>query len=142
MPQQFVVPQFIDVENKILGPLTVRQFIIFLVAAGLIVLCFRLASFWLAAIMSVIIFGLSGTFAFLRINGRPFHFLLLNMIQTLRKPTLKVWNKEISAKELRVRTKKEGKKPELLLVKKPLSASKLTQLSLIVDTGGAYQEEE
>ncbi|KKS92044.1 MAG: hypothetical protein UV69_C0039G0006, partial [Parcubacteria group bacterium GW2011_GWE2_43_12] len=29
--QQFVVPQFIDVEDKIIGPITVRQFIIIMV---------------------------------------------------------------------------------------------------------------
>ncbi len=35
--QQFVVPQFIDVEDKILGPLTVRQFLIMLVSC---LICF------------------------------------------------------------------------------------------------------
>lgn len=142
MIQQFVVPQFIDVENKIIGPLTVRQFIIFLAGAGLIVLCFKMATFLLAMAISVPIFALTGTFAFLKINGRPFHFFMLNIIQTLKKPTMKVWNKEISAKEVAGKKDKEEKKPGLVIVKRPLSASKLTQLALIVDTGGAYQEEE
>jgi hypothetical protein len=31
---------------------------------------------------------------------------------------------------------------EVIPTKKPLTASKLTQLSLVVDTGGAYHEEE
>ena len=35
--QQFTVPQFIDVEPKIIGPITTRQFLIFL-AAGLMLL--------------------------------------------------------------------------------------------------------
>ncbi len=69
--QQFVVPQFIDVEAKILGPLTVRQFLIFLFGFGLIFIVFKLASFWMAAIEGVLIFALTGTFAFLKINGRP-----------------------------------------------------------------------
>lgn len=141
MPQQFIVPQFIDVENKIIGPITVRQFIIFLVGFGLIAIIFRIAQFWVAATMSVSIFGITGIFAFLKINGRPFHFLLLNMLQTVRRPTLKTWHKEISYKDIITRKKKQ-KRPELVITKKPVSASKLTQLSLIVDTGGAYQEEE
>ena len=141
MPQQFIVPQFIDVENKILGPITVRQFVIFLIGFGIIVLVFRMAEFWMAAIVSVLIFALTGTFAFLKINGRPFHFLLLNMLQTVRKPILRTWHKQISTKDMKARKKKE-KKSELVIVKKPVSVSKLTQLSLIVDTGGAYQEEE
>jgi len=142
MIQQFVVPQFIDVENKIIGPITVRQFVIFLAGAGLMVLVFRMTTFLFAMAIDVPIFALTGTFAFLKINGRPFHFFLLNMIQTLRKPTLKVWNKNLSAKDLKGKKEKEEKKPGLIIVKKPLSASKLTQLALIVDTGGVYQEEE
>lgn len=141
MPQQFIVPQFIDVENKIIGPITVRQFIIFLIGFGIIAIIFRIAQFWVAATVSVSIFAVTGVFAFLKINGRPFHFLMLNMLQTVRRPTLKTWHKEISYKDIIVRKKVE-KKPELVITKKPVSASKLTQLSLIVDTGGAYQEEE
>jgi len=142
MIQQYVVPQFIDVENKIIGPITVRQFVIFLVGAGLMVLVFRMATFLMAMAINVLIFGLTGTFAFFKINGRPFHYFLLNIIQTIRKPTLKVWNKEISLKELSGKKKKEMKKPAPLIVKKSLSASRLTQIALIVDTGGVYQEEE
>ena len=36
--QMFTVPQFIDVEDKIIGPITTRQFIICLVGLGLLVL--------------------------------------------------------------------------------------------------------
>ena len=136
---QFVVPQFLDVENKIIGPLTVRQFIIFLVGAGLIFIVFKLASFWAAAIEGVLIFSLTGTFAFLKINGRPFHFFLLNLIQTLRRPGLKVWNKQVFAESV-----KEEKIPVVAksnLVKKHLTATRLSELSLVVDTGGAYREE-
>jgi hypothetical protein len=137
--EQFVVPQFIDVEAKIIGPLTVRQFLTFLAGAGLIFLVFKLATFWIAAIEGLFIFALTGTFAFLKINGRPFHYFLLNMLQTLRRPVLKVWNKNVF-----VAVKKEEKKiePPKPIIKKHLTASRLSELSLVVDTGGAYREEE
>jgi hypothetical protein len=136
---QFVVPQFIDVENKIIGPLTVRQFLTFLVGAGLMFAVFKLASFWLAAIENLFIFALTGLFAFLKINGRPFHYFLLNLIQTLRRPTLKIWNKQAIFRREKEEKKKE---PPRMIVKKHLTASRLSELSLVVDTGGAYQEEE
>jgi hypothetical protein len=137
--EQFVVPQFLDVEAKIIGPLTVRQFLTFLGGAGLIFLVFKLATFWIAAIEGLLIFALTGTFAFLKINGRPFHYFLLNLVQTLRRPILKVWNKNVY-----VAAKKEEKKiePPKILIKKHLTASRLSELSLVVDTGGAYREEE
>ena len=138
---QFVVPQFLDVENKIIGPLTVRQFVIFLCGAGLIVLVFKLASFWAAAIEGLLIFALTGTFAFLKINGRPFHFFLLNLIQTVRRPTLKIWNKSLLTEKISADEDLDKKKAPPL-VKKHLTATRLSELSLVVDTGGAYREDE
>ena len=140
---QFIVPQFIDVEDKIFGPISVRQFITFLFGGAIIFIDYELfykTSFWVFALSSVFLFGLTGVFAFLRINGRPFHYFLLNLFNTLKDPRFRVWNKTASNVE---RIKKEKITPqELIPTKKPLSASKLTQLSLLVDTGGAYHEEE
>lgn len=136
---QFVVPQFLDVESKIIGPLTVRQFIIFLAGAGMIFLVFKLASFWMAAIEGILVFALTGVFAFLKINGRPFHFFLLNLIQTLRRPTLKIWNKEVFSEN--IAKEKKVPLPKFIPPKPHLTASRLSELSLVVDTGGAYREE-
>ena len=45
--QQFVIPQFIDVEDKIIGPITVRQFIIMLAGGGLVFISYKLSDFTL-----------------------------------------------------------------------------------------------
>ncbi|MBI5037337.1 MAG: PrgI family protein [Candidatus Kerfeldbacteria bacterium] len=136
--QQFIVPQFLDVENKIIGPLTVRQFITFLIGAGMIFIVFKLANFWAAAIEGVLIFALTGVFAFAKINGRPFHHFLLNMMQTLRRPTLTIWHKQYDNSS--VKEEKEKPAPPPPSKKQRLTESRLTELSLVVDTGGAYQE--
>ncbi|MFH0805259.1 MAG: PrgI family protein [Patescibacteria group bacterium] len=137
--QQFVVPQFLDVEAKIIGPLTVRQFLIFLVGAGLMFVMFKLATFWIAAIEGLLLFALTGVFAFLRINGRPFHFFLLNMIQTLRRPALKVWGRAVHPED--IKHEKQRKQPAPFVPKQHLTATRLSELALVVDTGGAYREE-
>jgi len=137
--QQFVVPQFLDVESKIIGPLTVRQFLIFIVGAGLIFIVFKLATFWMAAIEGLLIFAITGIFAFLKINGRPFHFFLVNMLMTLKRPTQKIWKKEWNPADFVQEKKKE--KERKIVVKKRLTKSRLSDLSLVVDTGGAYREE-
>ncbi|MFZ6035690.1 MAG: PrgI family protein [Patescibacteria group bacterium] len=136
--QQFIVPQFLDVESKIIGPLTVRQFITFLIGAGMIFLVFKLATFWAAAIEGVLIFALTGVFAFAKINGRPFHHFLLNLLQTVRRPTLTVWHKNYELSK--VKEEKEKQPPARPHKKQRLTESRLTELSLVVDTGGAYQE--
>ena len=79
------------------------------------------------------------TFAFLKINGRPFHYFLLNLIQTLRRPSLKIWNKEVYFDE--IAKEKKTPTPKYIPPKQHLSATRLSELSLVVDTGGAYREE-
>ncbi|MDP2683555.1 MAG: hypothetical protein Q8P20_00710 [bacterium] len=137
--QQFVVPQFLDVESKIIGPLTVRQFLIFIVGSGLIFVVFKLASFWMAAIEGLLIFAITGVFAFLKINGRPFHFFLVNLLMTLKRPIIKVWRKEYNPDDFKKEEKKDPIKQ--IVIKKRMTNSRLSDLSLVVDTGGAYREE-
>lgn len=139
--KQFVVPQFIDVEDKIIGPITVRQFIILLVTLGLIFLSYKLFDFTLFAIIGLILFGFGGTLAFLRINGQPFHYFLLNLLQTYQRPWLKIWDKTPDASELRELIKEIKIEPsgEIIPQKPRISSSRLAEISLIVNTGGVYE---
>ncbi|MCU0679784.1 MAG: PrgI family protein [Planctomycetes bacterium] len=139
--QQFTVPQFIDVESKILGPITTRQFLIFVVAAIIIGLSYKLFDFALFITISLPVFSLAGTLAFFKINGRPFHFFLLNLVQTFRRPPLRVWNHKLGIsdnEEIKV-TKYADKES---FEAKELKRSRLAELSLIVDTQGRYQGED
>lgn len=137
--QQFTVPQFIDVEPKIIGPITARQFLTLLAAALLIFIAYKIFDFGLFLVVGIFIFALAGTIAFLKINGRPFHYFILNLIQTFKKPSTRIWNNRISSFE-----KKEDKeiKYEDIIPNKELDAAKLAELSLVVDTKGKYQGEE
>ena len=141
--QQFVVPQFIDVEDKVIGPITVRQFIILLVAGGLVFAAYKLSDFTLFLFNLLLIAVFTILFAFIKINGRPVHYFILNVIQTLKKPFLRIWDKELNDFELK---QKMEKKEAVVVVKrrqKPLfGITRLAELSLIVDTGGVYEGEE
>lgn len=143
MAKTFTVPQFIDVESKIIGSLTIRQFLISLSGLILMFIFFKLFSFLLFAVLSVFTFIIFGSFAFLKINGRPFHFFVLNFIQTARSTSLRVWNHRNKLKDEEEapveETSKEKKEPP----RKPkLSSSKLSEVALIVDTQGAYRGEK
>lgn len=136
--QQFTVPQFIDVEDKIIGPITARQFIIFLVAAILMAISYRLFDFALFATVSTIVFLLAVLLGFVKINGRPFHLFLLNLIQTWRRPNIRVWNNRLA------RVIDEEKIPTLKFdstksSKEYYKKSRLAELSLVVDTEGEYR---
>lgn len=143
MQTQFVVPQFIDVEDKIFGPVTARQFVILLVSSLLIVLAYKLADFALFVFILVILGGGSLVVAFVKINGQPFHYVILNIIQTLRRPSLRIWNKVFDAADLkRLRDEARVIVPEAAAPVRKISYSRLRDLSLTVNTGGYYQSEE
>ncbi|MFH1430328.1 MAG: PrgI family protein [Candidatus Uhrbacteria bacterium] len=140
---KFMVPQFIDVEDKIFGPITTRQFIILLLGCGVGFVFYKVFSFWIFVLFGVILLGFCGTLAFLRVNGMPFHFFLLNIIQTFRRPHLRVWDKTYTDSELRdfLQQRVEAP-PPALPQKEPISTTKLQELSLIVNTGGVYNPDE
>ncbi len=142
MPQQFVVPQNIDSEPKLLGPITPRQFLIIFAAVLLCALLKVLLSFVLFVVVSIPIAIIALVVAFVKINGQSFHYFILNIIQTFKKPKIRVWKKDLSDDYLRQFVRKETKKEEEKFVRKEfVGTSRLNELSLIVNTGGAYRPE-
>lgn len=140
--QQFVVPQFIEVEDKIFGPITTRQFLIILAAALIIFIAYKFADFTLFLIILVVIGGLALTFAFVKVNGQTFHYFLLNILQTARRPSLRVWNKNYTEEELNYLRQRQ---PEEIIKKearKPVRTEHIRNLSLVVNTGGFYRPED
>lgn len=137
-----MVPQFIDVEDKIFGPITVRQFLILLVAGGFIFLAFRFADMALFIILLILIGGVALVFAFVKINGQSFHYFVLNIIQTLKRPSLRIWRVDYDKKELDFLRKSKVETPEEVAVRKPARRERIRDLSLLVNTGGFYQPED
>lgn len=141
--QQFTVPQFLDVEEHIIGGITVRQFVILVIGTFLIFLSYRLLTFDYFIVVAILLLALVGTLAFLKVNGMPFHYFILNFLQTNLRPSVRVWLKEFSYQELKLLAvkKAEVKPVEVAPLKQALRNSSLSELALIVDTGGAYKGE-
>ncbi|MBU0707944.1 PrgI family protein [Patescibacteria group bacterium] len=142
MPLQFTVPQFIDIEDKIFGPISVRQFGVILGGGVVVAVQYFLFPFIFFIFSGLLSLGLILIFAFYKINGQYFHYFLLNFATTLRRPRLKLWNKRLELDDLkRAQEKSEEKIITVTPAKIIPPTSRLRELSLIVDTGGAYGEE-
>ncbi|PIR78457.1 MAG: hypothetical protein COU28_01490 [Candidatus Magasanikbacteria bacterium CG10_big_fil_rev_8_21_14_0_10_36_16] len=140
--QQFIVPQFIDVEDKIIGPITTRQFLIMLVAGIIIFLFYRFGDFTLFIFALVLFGGLALLFSFVKINGQTFHYFVLNVVQSVKKPSLRIWRKHYDKKELDD-LRKEVKISEILNSnKKSVKRKHIRDLALLVNTGGYYRPED
>jgi len=69
---EYQVPQFIEVEGKIVGPLTLKQFIYIAGAGGLCIVFFAYLNVVLALLFSAAVVGFAVTLAFYKVNGKPF----------------------------------------------------------------------
>ena len=91
---QFQVPQFIETEDKIVGPLTLKQFLYIAAAGGLSLMFYFVLQTWLWVIFSVIVVGAAAGLAFVKINGRPLSKILLASIHFYWQPQTYVWQPE------------------------------------------------
>lgn len=91
---QFIVPQFIDVETKIIGPVTPKQFVILIIMAGLIFLSYKLADFTLFILEAIFLFGIGITLCFVKVNSQPVYYFLISLVQVFKKPSIRVWKRE------------------------------------------------
>lgn len=123
-----------------MGPVTARQFVILLVTAVVVAITYSLTGFgWFIGLMiPEVSVGL--VIAFVKINGQTFHYFMLNFVQTLRKPRLRVWIKDLSDAVLKQYLHHEAPPPVVVIPKKDfISSGRLNELALVVNTGGMYR---
>jgi hypothetical protein len=127
---QFQVPQFIEVEDKIFGPLTFKQFVYFVGGAGLSFIMWRYMPIYVSGPFIIGVMGFAAALALGQWNGRPFIFGLEHGFYYLVGSKLYLWSHERKMKK---------KKDPVVLAKKEevfipgLSESKLHQLSWSLD---------
>lgn len=128
---KFQVPQFIEVEDKIFGPLTLKQFIYLAGGAGVCFIIYKLLPFFFAMLIIIPIGAFSAALAFYKVNNKPFIFVVEAAIKYFFNNKLYIWRKE--NRKITPTLPKEGAKESLLYVPK-LSDSKLKDLSWSLDT--------
>lgn len=88
---QFQVPQFIETEDKIVGPLSLKQFIYVAAAGGVSTMLFFQVQFWTWFIGSIIALGFALAISFVKINGRSLPSLLGSAFSFYWKPQTYIW---------------------------------------------------
>lgn len=96
---EYQVPQFIEVEDKIFGPLTWKQFIYLGGGIGLAVIVFLYFPLFIAALIGLPVLGLAFALAFYKVNDRSFVDILGAGFSFYTKDRLYLWRKEDKAKQ-------------------------------------------
>jgi hypothetical protein len=91
---RFEVPQFIEIEDKIIGPLTWKQFVYLAGGSGILLVLFLTMPLVIFAIIGLPIGALSFSLAFHKINNRPFSIFLESFVNYFTNTKLYLWRKE------------------------------------------------
>jgi len=89
---QFQVPQFIEVEDKIFGPLTFRQFVYVGGGLGSAYIVWRLLPSYFAIPLMIAVVAFAAALAFFQFNGRPFIVGVESAFFYFLRGKLYLWN--------------------------------------------------
>lgn len=123
---RFVVPQFIEYEAKIVGPLTFRQFVYIGIAAAICFILYFSMPFSLF-IAACVVLGIGAlALAFLKIGGRSLPTILANFLRFNLAPKMYIWKRkeQVITMFKKEEVKKEEEKEEEL----PLKIAEKSQL--------------
>lgn len=96
---QFQVPQFLDVEDKIIGPFTMKQFLYLAGGVGMGYLALRYIP-WVGFVIAIVFAAFGGSLAFYKINGKPLVFTIESGFNYIRSNRLYVWRRREKADQI------------------------------------------
>ena len=91
---RFTVPQFIEYETKVVGPLTFKQFIFIGIAGAACFVLYFTVDFPIFLISCIVIGGIALAFAFFKVDGIPLANLLGNFLKFNLSPKMYLWKKK------------------------------------------------
>ena len=129
---RFQVPQFIEVEDKIFGPLTLKQFIYLLGGGGLSFIVYTLIGNLIISLIFILpIIGFALALAFYKINNKPFINVVESAFNYYLGNKLYIWKKVDKKIEAKNAVGQPASTSEFYVPK--LSDSKLKDLTWSLD---------
>jgi hypothetical protein len=127
---EYQVPQFIEVEDKIVGPLTLKQFIYIAGGGGLCAIILLYVPLIFAIILCIPVAALSGALAFYKVNGKSFTDLIEAAIGFYGGGKLFLWrHTDPTQNEARIANAQEAARAKAELLR-PVALPKLSQSKL------------
>lgn len=135
------IPQNIEREDKLVGPLTLKQFLYVLGGSAVVFLAFQYYNlgylfFHEFVIIGTIGGGLAISFAFLSINGRPFPIFIIHLASFMGSSKTRLWRKTADKEALPLKLTDASMRSSASSTEAIPSQSELEKLALVLDTGG------
>lgn len=129
---QFKVPQFLEIEDKIFGPFTFKQFVYLAGGAGLCFVLFKLMGLLFGIIPMLIVAGISLALTFYRPNNKPFIDMIEAGFKYTTQSKLYIWKRR-TVKKSELLQASSQKKEEEQENEPRLGRSKLRDLAWSLD---------
>lgn len=134
----FSVPQFIDVEDKIAGPLTWRQLLWMIGMGASLLTLFSMFETAAAIVLGIPVALLFIAFAFYRPNGFPMTTFVFHSIMFLFRPKMAVWERPLKKTKRMADEKPDSEKPVMVASEnqgsKELTQNKIRELARLLDS--------
>lgn len=136
---RFQVPQFIDVEDKIFGPFTFKQFVYLAGGAGASYALYKLLPIYISIFLILPIIAAALALTFSKVNGKPFIEVLQSGTSYYLKSKLFIWKQRKPEKKKEVR--QEPLEHPMSKIPK-LTESRLSDLSWSLDVLDMEEKEK
>ncbi|OGI57063.1 hypothetical protein A2640_02050 [Candidatus Nomurabacteria bacterium RIFCSPHIGHO2_01_FULL_36_23] len=132
---QFKVPQFLDIEDKIFGPFTFREFVYLAGGAGLCFILYRLLGLFLGVMPILAVAGFSLALTFYKPNNKPFINMLEAGAKYIIQNKLYIWKRRKSRMSDKQQNKIVDEEKEKAISERgvKLSGNKLRDLAWSLD---------
>jgi len=133
MPQ-YSVPQFVEVEDKIIGPLTLKQFFIMLIGSGIILFFYRLiGNIFFFILLAIPVGGTTLILTFGTFNGRSITSLAGAVVNFFTQPRAFIFHREGQAPTRPAKPAQSAKEEQAAMLTESERLSRLKKLTYILD---------
>lgn len=124
------VPQFVDIEDRIVGPLTAKQLGWLALGGVILLVLWSLLTIGVFIVSAVFVAILFGGLAFYKPYNQPLLSFILSSVGFLFKPKMYIWKRLPDKETRKMATKEEA---PVLIQKKDISEEKLQEISKLLD---------
>ena len=132
---RYKVPHHIDMQDRIIGPLTMIQFIEAVIGGGLAYVCISGIPGFFGKLLGIVIGLLTLAIVFIKINERPFISFLQSLIQFIVNPKQRSWHKD-PENSLEIEIIKPIEKKEDKIATKHIGKEQIETLAKNIDSEG------
>ncbi|MBU6323648.1 PrgI family protein [Patescibacteria group bacterium] len=136
---EYQVPQFIEVEDKIFGPFTFKQFVYLAGGAGAAAIALLYLPLVFGVLLAIPVAALGAALAFYKMNGKPFIDILEAAFNYVTSKKLYLWRKEAKTARPAEAVRSSAARDALAGKVAPLTRGKLRDLAWSLDVKDSVQ---